>query len=177
MLAHLASTAAGQDSHRGHQAANINMLAAATEYSSDATLNTAKFASRALASNVTSRRLVWLRHWQADMRSKWRLVLAPFKGGNHFGDSLDPVLVEDREKRKVLPSSYRRTDRRSSPYFHRQSFWAVDPGFRASPFQRQYPQAGDRSQERQSFHDRGRQQPYSRWPFRLSGNRSYHRSK
>lgn len=41
---------------RLHQ--NINKLIAAAEYSADATLNAAKFASRVLASNVTSRRLL-----------------------------------------------------------------------------------------------------------------------
>lgn len=63
--------------------------------------------SRALAANVTSHWLAWLHHWQADMQSKWRVASAPFKGGNLFGEALDPVLVETRDKKKVLPSSSR----------------------------------------------------------------------
>lgn len=53
---------------RLHQ--DINKILPATEYSADASLNAAKFASRALVSMVTSRRLLWLRHWRADLKSK-----------------------------------------------------------------------------------------------------------
>lgn len=46
------------DGTRLHQ--DINKLVVATKYSTDASLNAAKFASRALASAVTSHRLFWL---------------------------------------------------------------------------------------------------------------------
>lgn len=45
---------------RWHQ--DINKIVAATEYSADASLTSAKFASRMLASTVTSRCLFWLRN-------------------------------------------------------------------------------------------------------------------
>ncbi|XP_013915501.1 PREDICTED: uncharacterized protein LOC106543922 [Thamnophis sirtalis] len=96
---------------------DINKLVAATEFSSDTTLNAARFATRAMASNVTSSHLLWLHHWQADMRSTWRLASAPFKGGNLFGESLDPILVETRDKKKVLPYIHRQADCQAPPYF------------------------------------------------------------
>lgn len=37
-------------------------------------------------------------------------------------ESLDPILVEDKDKQKVLTSTHRWADRRPSPYFLRQSF-------------------------------------------------------
>ncbi|XP_034296175.1 lamina-associated polypeptide 2, isoforms alpha/zeta-like [Pantherophis guttatus] len=106
---------------RLHQ--DINKIVAATEYSADASLNSVKFASRALASSVTSRRLFWLRNWRADAKAKWKLAAAPFKAPHLFGPALDPVLVEDKDKRKVMPtSSYRRPERRYAPYSQRQPF-------------------------------------------------------
>lgn len=95
---------------------------AATEYSTDASLDAAKFASCALASTVTSCHLLWLRHWRVDMKSKWKLAYtfkgcickAPYKGSSLFGEALEQILVED--KRKIMPSSYRRPDRRYLPY-------------------------------------------------------------
>lgn len=97
------------DDIRLHQ--DVNKLVAAVEYSADASLNAAKFASRALASAVTSRRMFWLRNWRADARTKWKLASAPYKATKLFGAALDPILVEDKDKRKVLPSSYRRQER------------------------------------------------------------------
>ncbi|XP_013907846.1 PREDICTED: ribosomal RNA processing protein 36 homolog isoform X1 [Thamnophis sirtalis] len=129
---------------------DINKLVTATEYSADATLDAAKFASRALASNVTSRRIACLRHWEADMLSKWHLASAPFKGGNLFGDALDPVLIENKYKKKVLPSSNRRVDRRSSPYARRQRFQSADTGFPDG-------NGANRPQHRRSFRNRDRQ--------------------
>lgn len=112
---------------------DINKLIAAAEFSADATLNSAKFASRAVASNITSRRLLWLQHWQADMRTKWRLAAVPFKVGSLFREAPDPILVESRDKRKILPYVSRRPDRRSTFPYHRQSFWSSDPGYNPRP--------------------------------------------
>lgn len=53
---------------RMHQ--DVTKLIAAVEYSADASLDAAKFASRALASTVVSRSLLLLRHWRADSKSK-----------------------------------------------------------------------------------------------------------
>ncbi|XP_070605563.1 lamina-associated polypeptide 2-like isoform X2 [Erythrolamprus reginae] len=57
---------------------DIKKLVAAAEFSADATLNSAKFASRSLASSLTVRRLLWLRYWQADMKYKWKLASSPY---------------------------------------------------------------------------------------------------
>lgn len=77
---------------RVHQ--DINKLVVTTEYSADASLNAAKFASLARASTVTSRRLLWLRHWRVDMKSKWKLSVDPYEGSSIFGAALDLVLDE-----------------------------------------------------------------------------------
>lgn len=63
---------------RAHQ--DLNKIVAAIQFSSDAILSITRFASQAMAS-VASCRLLWLRQWQADMRHKWRLPSAPYKGG------------------------------------------------------------------------------------------------
>ncbi|XP_060542553.1 lamina-associated polypeptide 2-like isoform X2 [Pantherophis guttatus] len=76
------------DDCRLHQ--DINKIVAATEYSADVSLNAAKFASRALVLTVTSRRLVWLCHWRANLKSKWKLASAPYKGSFLFGRGFGP---------------------------------------------------------------------------------------
>lgn len=91
---------------------DVNKLVATTKYSADAALAAAKLASCSLVSAVTSCRLLWLRHWRADMKSKWRLVSSLYKGTRLFGDTLDPILIEDKDKRKVMPPSFRKPDRR-----------------------------------------------------------------
>ncbi|XP_013923459.1 PREDICTED: dnaJ homolog subfamily C member 13 [Thamnophis sirtalis] len=103
---------------RLHQ--DITKLMAALEFAADATLSAAKFVSLALVSNVASRRLLWLRHWQADVKSMWHLASMPFKGSALFGSVLDPILIETRDKRKVLPSTGDRAHRRQQPYNRRQ---------------------------------------------------------
>lgn len=113
-------------------------MVVATEFSADATLNAAKFASRAMASSITSHCLLWLCHWQADMRSKWRLGSAPFRGRNLFREALDPILVENKDRQKVLPSIHRRVDHWPLPYFHRPSFRFADTGLDAPQYQRPY---------------------------------------
>ncbi|XP_013917310.1 PREDICTED: uncharacterized protein LOC106545317, partial [Thamnophis sirtalis] len=82
---------------------DIRKIIVAVEYSANASLAATKFSSRALASNVTSRRLLWLRHWQVDVKTKWKLISAPFKGGKLFGETLDPFLMESKDKCKILP--------------------------------------------------------------------------
>ncbi|XP_060547661.1 lamina-associated polypeptide 2, isoforms alpha/zeta-like [Pantherophis guttatus] len=76
---------------------DLNKISAALEFSADATLNATRFAAKALSSNVTSRRLLWLRNWNADMRSKWQLASASYSAGSLFGPPLEPLLVETRD--------------------------------------------------------------------------------
>lgn len=154
---------------RIHQ--DVTKLIAAAEFSADASLDVAKFASRALASSVVSRHLLWLRHWRADTKSKWRLTAAPFKGSSLFGVALDPVLVEGRDKRKILSTSYRRPDRRPSPY-GRQPFRA-DSGPSGSYFNRNSGQGYFSSSGRSTFRDRGRHQTSFRRPFCGTGSQSF----
>lgn len=77
---------------------DFNLLAA-TQFSVDATLTAVNFVSRPLSSSVAARRLVWLRNWQTDTKSKWRLAAAPYSGGSLFGESLEPILVASKDKK------------------------------------------------------------------------------
>lgn len=62
---------------RNHQ--DINKILAAMEFSADATLNSARFSAKAIGSAVTSRRMLWMKYWQADVRNKWRLASSPYE--------------------------------------------------------------------------------------------------
>lgn len=42
---------------------DLNKIVAALLFSADSSLNATRFASKALASSVAARRLVWLSHW------------------------------------------------------------------------------------------------------------------
>lgn len=122
---------------RVHQ--DTNKLVAALQFSADATLNAVRFASL-----VATRRQLW--QWQADVCHKWRLASAPFKGGALFGESLDPFLIETKDKRKILPSASRKGSSHPAPYAKRSSFRGPDystsfcssdygsSGFRASDY-------------------------------------------
>lgn len=114
---------------RSHQ--DINKVKAAIEYSADASLDAARFASKSIASSVTMRRLLWLKQWQAEARAKWRLASSPFSAGLLFGLPLEPLLIESKDKRKVLRSATRKSD--SKPFFCRLSFRGTDGGFNYPP--------------------------------------------
>ncbi|XP_070807548.1 uncharacterized protein [Pituophis catenifer annectens] len=90
---------------------DLNNLIMAAEFSADATLNAARFASRSLASSVTARRLLWLRYWQATVRSKWKLASAPLQRGEPIRRDLrarahrDPRQQESPTLRPQTPQS------------------------------------------------------------------------
>lgn len=134
----------------------------------DTSLDAAKVASHTLASTVISHRLFWLRQWWADLKAKWKLASAPYKALNLFGAALDPILVEGKYKRKVLPSSYWRPERQYTPYYQRQPFQASS-GPSGSYNQRSYAQSFDCPSDRQSFRDRGRNQTSAKQPFHGTG--------
>ncbi|XP_070607231.1 uncharacterized protein [Erythrolamprus reginae] len=163
---------------RLHQ--DISKLQAAAEFSADATLHAAKFASRGMATTLSSRRLLWLRNWPADLKSKGRLASAPLQGSMLFGDILDKVLIEDKDKRKVLLKSNRRQDRRFTPYTRRQNpRWDASTGQGQAQrgfHQNQYSQQSFRN-DRGSYQDRSRGFQQSRRPFRGGNQRGYRRSK
>ncbi|XP_070605564.1 uncharacterized protein [Erythrolamprus reginae] len=157
---------------RTHQ--DIKKLIAAAEFSADATLNSAKFASRVIASSVKARRLLWLRHWQADMSYKWKLASTPYKGSKLFGEALEPLLVETNDQKKVLPSMSKRGNQRSAPYFQKPSFKAPDSTNDFSQPQRSYFQQRGGQSNRPGYRGRGRQQFQSNRPFRGNGKRPFH---
>lgn len=68
---------------RAHQ--DANKIMAALEYSADATLNSSRFAAKAIGSSITSCRLLWLRQWHVDSKNKWRLASSPYSGDKLFG--------------------------------------------------------------------------------------------
>lgn len=69
---------------------------------------------------------MWLCQWQADVKSKWRLASTPYTGGTLFGEFLDPILIENMDKRKVLPLAARKADHHSTPFYLRSSFWTIE---------------------------------------------------
>lgn len=105
---------------RTHQ--DLNKIVMALEYSADATLNPARFMAKSIGSTIASRRLLWLRHWQADARSKWQLASSPYSADALFGPPLEPLLIETRDKRKILPSVSRQSDYHYTSYAQPQSF-------------------------------------------------------
>lgn len=133
---------------RVHQ--DLNKLSAALEFSADATLGAVMFASKAIASSTASRRLLLLRHWQADAKQKWWLASTPFSGTHLFGESLEWLLVETKEKCKILPSLSRRADPCLSPYFPHtsQSFRGPDGGVGLAKPQHPFHPRQDQQQDR-----------------------------
>lgn len=80
----------------------VNKILAAVEFAAVASLYAARFSAKAIGAAVTSRRLLWLRQWQADARNKWRFTSAPSSDDKLFGASLEPLLIETKVHRKVL---------------------------------------------------------------------------
>lgn len=59
---------------------------------------------------------VWLRGWNGNAVSVARLVSLRFKGEKLFGDSLEPFLIENKDKQKVLPLHKMEDPRRPEPF-------------------------------------------------------------
>ncbi|XP_066433988.1 uncharacterized protein [Eleutherodactylus coqui] len=57
-----------------------------------AELDAAKFAARASAASVATRRTLWLKGWSADTASKMVLTKLPFEGNRFFGARLDDLI-------------------------------------------------------------------------------------
>ncbi|XP_034296649.1 uncharacterized protein LOC117679126 [Pantherophis guttatus] len=150
---------------------DISKIIAALDFSADATLNSSRFAAKAIGSSIAARRLLWLRQWQADAKSKWRLASSPFEGPKLFGAPLEPLLIESKDKRRILPSLSRRSDFRSQSNF--RPFRPSDGGFSGSRRQRFPPPRQFRPQDRQGPPPRGQ----SRRPFRGSRGRAFRRSR
>lgn len=97
---------------------DIKKMALASAFAADATLDSFQMANRGVASSVSARRNVWLRSWEADPSAQAKLAAVPFKGEELFGDTLDRYLVENKDKKKVLPSKRKegKTRRRFRPF-------------------------------------------------------------
>ncbi|XP_054830377.1 uncharacterized protein LOC129326238 [Eublepharis macularius] len=79
-------------------------IALTSAFAADATLDAFQMSSRAMGFNVTARHNTWLRNWDVDPQARSRVAAIPFSGSKLFGEALDRYLVEDTEKKKVLPS-------------------------------------------------------------------------
>ncbi|XP_058024086.1 lamina-associated polypeptide 2, isoforms alpha/zeta-like [Ahaetulla prasina] len=163
---------------RTHQ--DFNKIVAAVEYTADATMSSAKYVAKSIASSVTARRFLWLKNWQADTKRRWRLASVPFKGAKLFGEALEPVLTETKGKKKVLTALSRRGDTRFSPSFRKSYFrpyWGSAFGRYQRGFQTQGGQWGHYHHSEEGSSDKGRSCGQSRRPFRGRGNRSFRRHR
>lgn len=124
----------------------------AVSFMSDATLDAMVFASRFLSSAAAARRTIWLRAWPTTYQDKAIVTSCPFQGDKLFGEALERILIETTDKKKAMPQSLRRGNKR--PFWHQ--------GFRSqhtlSHFQqdnkRQSWSAGKQSFRKPFFHSR-----------------------
>uniref|UniRef100_A0ACB8FNX0 Uncharacterized protein n=1 Tax=Sphaerodactylus townsendi TaxID=933632 RepID=A0ACB8FNX0_9SAUR len=92
----------------------VNRMLKAASFAADATLDSVTFSARSMASAVATRRLLWLRMWQTDWRSKSMVSECAFQGEKLFGEDLKEFLVDPKEKPKHLPKPFRAFDRKQS---------------------------------------------------------------
>lgn len=102
-------------------------IALASVFAADASLDSMRFSARAMSSNVSTRRVLWLRSWMGESGSHSKLVNLPFKGGKLFSKALDLILVEAKDKCKVLPPG-----KKDIPKSKQSSFRPFKPCFRDS---------------------------------------------
>lgn len=88
----------------------------ASAFTTDATLDALIVASRVMALSTVARRGIWLRAWQADTHSKQIVAAYRFQGGKLFGDHLDKILEETRDKKKAMPKSVKATEGVQDPF-------------------------------------------------------------
>lgn len=158
---------------RAHQ--DLNNIKAALQFSADASLCAARFAFKAIASSISARKMLWLWWWQADAKHKWRLSSTPFAGDNLFGAPLEPMLIESKDKRKILPSQFCKSESRASHYQRRPPFRSLDGEYSFSHPARQYSGRQGQHQDRSG---RGGQRYQSKRPYRGAGsNRPFCRQK
>ncbi|XP_013918631.1 PREDICTED: putative uncharacterized protein MYH16, partial [Thamnophis sirtalis] len=82
---------------------------------------------------TTSRHLLWLKNWQVDNKLKFHLTSTPYTRGNLFGEALEPILVENKEKKKVLPLTTKCQENRPAPY-RKGSFCTSESEFQQNKF-------------------------------------------
>lgn len=86
------------------KAAKMKKLPLAAAFTADAFLDAMHLTL--MSSNFSARRALWLHSWKGDAGAFSELINTPFEGGKLFGASLDAILVETRDKRKILNSQY-----------------------------------------------------------------------
>lgn len=92
------------DSNLSKQAkGTLRKISLSATFTTDASLDSLQFCSRAMASNVVDKRNVWLLSWDLDAGSQVRLATSSFNGKKLFGQALNLVLIESKDKRKILP--------------------------------------------------------------------------
>lgn len=123
---------ASDSSLPGRVRSSLKKMALATAASADCAYDSLELAGRSMATGVVARRNVWLRHWQGDAGSAARLVSSSFKGEKLVGESLEPLLVEDKDKRKVLVSTKKEAPKKSRS-FRPSGFRPRDGCSRAKP--------------------------------------------
>lgn len=82
----------------------------------DASLDTIQRVVRDMAAMMTVRRHTWLKGWEADPAARSKVISIPFRGSLLLWEGLDHYLVEDKDKRKALPS--RKKDSKPRKRFH-----------------------------------------------------------
>lgn len=102
-------------------------------------------------------------------RSEMALGIGAICRGSLFGASLDPILIEDKNK-KVLPIPAKKAEQKSAPYFRKQSYHQSDQDIQQS---RYFSRSG-RQPDRHYSRDRPRFQPQGKRPFRGGGGCPYH---
>lgn len=80
----------------------LKKISLAAAFAADSSLDMMHYYARAMAANTTTRHSIWLRSWSGNSGSQAKLIGAPFEGGKLFGSSLEPLLMEAKDKRKVL---------------------------------------------------------------------------
>lgn len=112
------------------------------------------------------------RSWQADAKSKWRLASSSYSGGSLFGEAF--ILMKNKDKCKVLPTSAKKPDQCLFPYHRWQSFRSGESEFQ---YQRYFHSRSDRQTDRGYNRDRPRFQQQSKRPFRGVGDCPFCRGK
>uniref|UniRef100_A0ACB8EY80 Uncharacterized protein n=1 Tax=Sphaerodactylus townsendi TaxID=933632 RepID=A0ACB8EY80_9SAUR len=124
--------------------------------------------ARSMASSVATRRLLWLRAWQTDWRSKAMVSECAFQGEKLFGEDLKEFLVDPKEKPKHLPKPSRNFDRKPSSNFNFRPQQGANQ-FKRDNFRRPYGNQG-RHQNKKGF-------PYKKNPASDRYNQDNRQSK
>lgn len=82
----------------------LRRIALVAAFAANSPYDVLQFNGRATAANIVARCKVCLWNWEVDEGCQIRLVGVPFHGSKLFGQALDPILIENKDKRKVLPS-------------------------------------------------------------------------